>query len=83
MYEVRLNDDRVVVRHLDQLCSRAALETDRVPSDACDEPIVDDESRDLPQEPETAVGNGEQETPSTPPLAVPDKAPRKTSCIHQ
>ena len=40
-----------MVRHLDQLRSRAALETDMVPSDVRDEPIVDDESdesRDLP-----------------------------------
>ena len=62
-----------MVRHLDQLRSRAALETDMVPSDVRDEPIVDDESdesRDLPQEPETAVGNGERELPSIPPLAV-------------
>jgi transposase InsO family protein len=79
MYEVRLNDDRVVVRHLDQLRSRAALETDMVPSDTSDDQVVDDESRDLPQEPEPAVGNGERESPSTPPLAVPDNAQRTPS----
>jgi hypothetical protein len=82
MYEVRLIDDRVVVRHLDQLCSRATLEIDVVPSDVRDEPIVDDgsvERRDLPQEPEPAVGDGERESPSTPPLAVPDNAQRTPS----
>ena len=71
-----------MVRHLDQLCSRAALETDMVPSDVRDEPIVDDESdesRGLPQEPETAVGHGERELPSIPPLAVPDNAQRTPS----
>ena len=70
MYDVRLSDDRVVVRHLDQLRSRTVLEHDSVTSNT-----TVDESIDNDQERETVTDNGEQETPPTQPLEVPGNLP--------